>query len=452
MSKNQTIYNQVAAFASSNVSSGFSFLDSNGQLVNDFNLSTFNLVFPIRRVTEVSYSFTLPRTDIKAIGFAGTLGRPILNPPDVSLSLSYYQAGIINELRLGLLCNYPRSGVIGALPLYSNYVSPISGLTDRNYDRSQDFNINWPPTTREPKNLSIATKRNYEDLNDFNTGIVYKSTDVDCFSFGDCYLNSWKTSCQVGQIPQCSVNFISSNIIFYSSGSGLNIPSLNPQNNTLRSGILFNLPNTFEGNNLPTVLLPKDINLTILPSDGSNADNLPIDFNDIKIQGYDISLDLSREPLNSLGYKLPLDRRINSPAFASLNFNVIAGDNYTGSVLGNIKQDKEYNIKIKLNYQPNQLSGITAVQYDFIGAKFNGMNLSESISQRRGAGFSFTTELIPNNTSKGFFISGQLGIPQRQVPFSNSGFLLDTSGDYLLYEDGSKFIIDGIDLTNSILY
>jgi len=90
----------------------------------------------------------------------------------------------------------------------------------------------------------------------------------------------------------------------------------------------------------------------------------------------------------------------------------LAGDSQTGSLINLIKDDKEYDIKLKLKYQTNskQNDG-TAVQYEFLRAKLNGINISESIDQARTANISFTSEINPKNLNKGFFISGQLGIP-----------------------------------------
>ena len=114
----------------------------------------------------------------------------------------------------------------------------------------------------------------------------------------------------------------------------------------------------------------------------------------------------------NLGYRLPLDRRINLPVFANLNFSLIVGDNQTGSLRDVIKNDEEYDIKIRLNYQANsQQNNGTAVLYEFLGAKLNSVNISESLSEKRLGSFSFTSEINPNNLNKGFFISGQLGIP-----------------------------------------
>lgn len=436
--RNRIIYNQAGLFVGPSPSDSYTYLTSDGVLVNSLNLATFNLTYPLLRINNISYGFNPNRIDVKHLGDFGTIARPIVSSPDVNLSINYYQQGLINEARLGFLFNYPTSGVVGATPLYgTGRVCPISALVDRQFNRGIDNEIGYPLTTRDSRNIFVATKTDTLDLNS-RAGLAsdFSNSKMDTYAFGDCYITNYRTRAAIGEFPECSVDFVCGNLVYYTGCSGLNIPSVNPQNKTIRSGIIFNLPNNFEGTGNPTVLLPKDINVTLSLYDGTNLlnNNLPISFNDIKIQSYDISLDFNRENLYCLGYKLPLDRRINDPIYANINFSVIVGDTNTGSLIDHVTQDEEYNINIKLNYQPRQLSGITAINYDFIGAKFNGINFSEAINQRRMATFSFTSELNVNSIAKGFFISGQLGIPTGSVP--NDSVLLVEDSNTLVYEGG----------------
>ncbi len=483
MPKNVVIYNQIACFAGPSPASGYHFIDQDGNLANNDNSNNyFNLVFPINRIFQVSYGWNESRTDIKSLGKYSTIARPILIQPDITLSFSYYLMGLINEARLGFVINQP-SGFSG-VPIYgqSLNVCPISGLIDRTYQRSNETPIGWPLTTREPRNLFIATNKGYDDINDYTGNYIYKSNNIDVFAFGDCYLNSYKTSAAINQIPYVSVDFICSNVSCYNGGSGNNIPSIDPKTYSLRTGIIFNLPNNFQGNNLPTVLLPCDISLdinsipsgdylacinnntlsTLLDSFGrriavtqdKETVNLPINLNDIKIQSYNIDLTLNREPLYNIGYKAPMDRCINFPVFANINFSILVGDNVTGSLIKYITKDREYDINVKLSYQNNTLlySG-TAILYRFWGSKFNSINFSEGVGQYRTVNLSFTTEIKPDNTIKGFFMSGQLGVfPLSSLIGSMLGDDFDNIGeiDELLTEDGGGIILS--DTVNQPLY
>ena len=448
MPKNRIIYNQIGVFTSNAPSSGYHFLDTLGRLTNNDSSVNRNLVFPLNRINQASYGFNENRTNIISMGNYGKIASPITNH-DVIFSLNYWQMGLINEARLGLVFNHVYNyGITGDL-IYGNngHVLPISGFLDRSYQTTTESDNGFPLSTREPRNIFVATKQDGLDLNDRSFNELYKSNGIDIFAFGDCYLTNYNTSCSIGQLPQCSVDFICNNIEYYNNGSGKNIPSVNPKDFTKRNGITYNLPNNFEGTGNPTVLLPQDISIDIVNLDGTPIINPLIDFADIKIQSYNINLDLSRESLHNIGYRVPIDRRVNLPVYANLDFNVIVGDLQTGSLVTFIKQDKEYNINLKLNYQSNTPNwNGTAILYQFLGAKFQNIVLSETTSQRREATFSFATELNPQRMLKGFFISGQLGIPSTGVGedvFLGDDFFGEGTVYTFLTEAGDRLLLRG---------
>ncbi len=399
MSKNQVIFNQIGVFCGTTCSTGLHFIDSSGNLTNSqYNIvSGFvtgystNTVKSLNRVISSSYSFSDNRTDVKSMGNFGTLARPILSTPPISLNLSYYQFGLYNENILGFNL--------------SNGITPIYNF----YNRTG---------TLDSKNIFIATNDNYDDLNFINpsiqilngtTGNILKD-NIHVYSFGDCYLDSYKVSASIGNIPQSDITFTAQNLIYYSGGSGHNIPSVNPKDLTLRSGIVYNLPPFYTGRQ-SSVLLPGDITLNISEVYGNTTlNNLAVDFNDIKIQSFSIDLSLNREPLNNLGYRIPLDRRVNLPAYANLSLSAIVGNSETGSFIDFINKDTNYNVSINMNYSNYQPFTGLGINYKFLSSKFNNISISESINEKRMVQLSITSELYPNNNNIGFFISGQLGV------------------------------------------
>lgn len=438
MPKLYNIYNQVGVFVGPAPSNTGHFLNTFGQPTNNDNPDiNFNLVFPLNRVQTVNYGFSKTYTDIKSLCAYGTIARPSLIQPTVNLSFSYYLMGLINEARLGFLVNQP-SGITGQ-PLYgqSTNICPISGFLDRTLQPSNDTQIRWPLTTREPRNIFVATNEGYDDLNDYRTG-NFKSAGVDVFAFGDCYINSYKSSASVNQIPTVTVDYICDNIETYNYASGKNIPSINPKDGSVLMGNTFNLPNNFQGSGLPTVVLPSDmrislvgvpsgdylsaivnnVNIPILDVYGDKINltqdldlvNLPININDVKLQSYNIDLNLNREPMYNIGYKFPLDRRINFPVFCNLDFNMIVGETATGSLATFFTKDRKWDITIQLNYQVHQLFTGAAIIYKFLGSKFNNLSIEDGIGKLRTANMSFTTELNPNINTRGFFMSGILGV------------------------------------------
>lgn len=433
------IYNQVAVYTSC-PATGYHYLDFSGNPINSI-YSTFsggstgysyNLIQPIIRVMDIGYGFNESRVDIKNMGNFGTIARPTIVTPPISLKITYSLMGLLNENRLGFICNQPQNGNPSFPPIYSNNICPISGFYDRtfqqtsgsNFINQSGSNIFWPLSYRDCRNFFVAVNDNNNDINLIdsynpilnNTTGNFLSANLYTYAFGDCYLDSYRVSAAIGNFPQASVDYTCYNIMYYSGVSGNNIPSVNPKDFTLRSGITYSLPNIYTGSQV-SVLRPGDISLNIIETNGNNTlHNLPLSFNDIKIQNFDLDISLNREPLMALGYRLPLDRRINPPVYCNLTFSAIVGDTQTGSFIDFINNDTIYDIIINMNYANNSLLTGTAIKYQFLQTKFNSIQISESIGNKKMANISLTTELNPNLNNQGFFMSGQLGIPPYTSP------------------------------------
>lgn len=442
MPKNQVIYNQKTLLVGPAPSTGFHSIAQDGAL-NDEPPSATNrsLLFPIQRVNSFSYSYSLPRVNIQQLGDAGIIKNPILNNNEIELNFSYYLMGLVNEVRMGLSANIPSGNNQTGRFLYgTGRVPVISGLMDRGYDRSNETIFRWPLSSREPKNIFLLAGKDSLDVNDTSGSIYSKNGNYHTYGFGDCYLKSYSTTASVGAIPQAQMNLVCNNINVYDGVSGY-IPSVNSKDFSKNSLRKFYVPNNFESTGLPTVLLTKDISLSIKESNGdSNLNNIGYNFNDIKLQSYNISFDFDREPLIGVGHSYPVDRPINLPTFVNVSFDAIVGDSLSGSVVDLIKNDVDYDITIKLSYRSNSYFSGVAIQYDVLKAKFNGFNDSISIDSRDKVSFSFAAEMKNNDTTKGLFLSGYLGILSNKT--GDSYLLADDfyglgSSSYLVTEDGN---------------
>lgn len=438
MPKIHNIYNQVALFTGPSPSSGYHCITNYGALNDDIpSDENFNLVFPLSRVISTSFNFDIQRSNIKQLGTEGNVSRPILNPTDILLNFSYYVNGLLNDVRLGLMATIPSGNSLSYL--YGNRVCPISGLLSRNKESSNENQLGWPLVQRDVRNIFAISRKDQLDANNptLFTPLLKQTNDFYTTAFGDCYLDSYQTQCSVGQLPQTNVKFICNNVVMYDGTSGNKIPSLITRTQDTNSGVNFYIPNDFEGTGVPTVVLPQDITLTINQSNG-NVENLFNNFNDIKIQGYNIGFQLPREPLFNIGYKYPMDRVINLPVIVTVSIDTIPGDSIASSIVNLLKEDANYNLAIKLNYQGNTryFTG-TAIQYDFISAKFDGMQESLSISNRKTNTYNFSVEMKPSDNVNGFFLSGQLGIQNRTGYTTylsgqgGSGYILDSSGELI---------------------
>ena len=450
--KTQVLYSSLGVFVGPAPSNTGHFITSDGTVNNNWNTTTDNnsLVFPLKRVISSSFSIDPQRIQISNLGNFGTIARPILNNAQIKLNVDYYLMGLINEMRVGLLANVNTNGGIGE-PLLSESgrFSILSGLYTRDYSTTYDFEYyKWPLKCREPKNLFIAAKKDGLDLNDTTSGTnlstLYKNTTVDVYGFGDCYLESYRCSAAYNQIPTVSLGFSANNLELYSSGLCCDIPSVIPTTYDIRSGTKFSIPNTFEGTGLPTVLIPRDISLTIKQRSNNSTQltDLIVDFNDIKIQNFDFSFNLNRSPMYSLGAKIPYDQKITIPIISELNIKTFPGDSKAGSLVSLIKRDEPYDISIRMSYQnKNQFTGV-GICYEFIGAKFGGASSSSSIGSRQDFNLKFETQLNPISTSYGLFMTGYLGIPNSPtdiVYLADSFFSNTMPVDNLLMQNGDLF-------------
>ena len=466
MQRLRVSYPNQAVFIGPSPASGFHWMSYTGALNNGYEdlVTNHNLLHIINRVQSVSYGFQAVRTDVQQLDTRANLSRPALNSPSITLEFDYLQAGIINELRLGLDCNYARFEFpCSGNPYYSNNfsVNLLSGFMSRSLSFSSGNDPYMPLKVRDNRNIFVAVspeeqpqffKLYKERLNEpdkSQPGVDREVTGYSVMAFGNCYLESYRTQASVGDFPRASVSFTCENVGFSLSGSGINIPAVNTQTRQIVNNNKFVIPQTRDEGG-PFILSPGDITLDIVSS-GDSLSGLGINFRDIFITNYVIDMSLNREPLNALGYKLPVDRHVNFPVFVGLNFGLVVNDSTSGQFIDLLNKDSGYNVTIKLRnptcHSPFKTSvrelmsdlprhdgpvlsgeGLDAIRYDFKDAKFNGLNFSSAIGNNKSANLSFTTEINPDLVGKGFFISGLLNISKV------ADYLIDDEGFFIIDE------------------
>ncbi|MEK6884850.1 MAG: hypothetical protein AABY22_34780, partial [Nanoarchaeota archaeon] len=335
----------------------------------------------------------------------------------------------MNEYNLGFYVNYTiPSGTNSGRAFYEDNFSvcSISGFVTRDLIRGEN-EIGYPQSYRDKRNLFVLVGAYGKDVNTNTYSFSHpKSNSSYVIGIGNSYITNYQAQAAVGTFPTCSISYLGENYKVYASGSGCLIPALDTKT---RSGILnkhFTLPSTYQ-NNIVSALRPGDITISIeaqkastgvLAIQGtgytgaliSDIYDLGFKYSDIKIQSYEISLPLNREPLNSIGYKLPIDRQISFPVYTDLNFNLIPGDLQTGSLENLMNQNIDYNIAIKLKNPvgASQNPAKVAVQYNFRKSKFESISYNSQIGDSETANLNFRTEIDPDDLTKGFFMSGLL--------------------------------------------
>lgn len=429
------------------------FINHLGVINNNYNdlINNYNLVQKVDRIQSISYSIDSERKDIAQLGTRSLAARPVLTSPTIKLNFDYCLNGVKNELRLGFLSNYAQyQGNLSGTPYYPSPVCPISGLVSRSYARPTGAPY-WPLDCRDKRNIFIPLAREGTELraNEFYEN--FSSIDQYPFSdpnasgysvaaFGGCYLDSYSNSAQIGGVPQAAVSFVCDNLAYLATGSGAYTPVVNLQTRQPISGNHFVIPKTRKEGG-PSILMPGDITISVSSTGDAGLNNFGFDWNDIKIQSYTFGFSLARQSLDSLGYKLPLDRVITFPVIVGISFDMIQGDSKSGNMVDLFNRDYDYNISIKLknpacltsgnasnprNSGPFTQSGQIAAQYDFTAAKFKGSNSRGAIGANKMVSANFETEISMDDNARGFYLSGLLNIEKVE------DFLMTSSGTYVL--------------------
>lgn len=431
MTRNRVIYNTEALYIGCCPSSGYHFISGSGILNDSYTNLTDNknLLNPIHRVQSVSYSYNIDYNSVAALGKAGYISRPIINSPSVGLAFNYLNVDLVNELRLGFNCNYTDAD---GSPFYTNNysINLLSGLMDK--QMLQPSGDPWTPlSTTDKRNIFVVVGPEGYDIMYSGFAESHKNNpNYYVYGFGDCYITSYSTQGAVGTFPVSSASFICDNLAIYASGSGNLVPALDPKT---KSGINkhFIIPSLYEGDIAPAALLPGDITLNfsstpkltgVLACYGTglatnitetNIKNIGVSFNDMAIQSYEWNLNLDRNTLHSIGYKLPPDRIIRNPVLSNISIGLLVRDAQTGSLDRLVNLNDDYNITIKIKNPANrpQYRQGTAIQYDFRRAKFRGVSYENAIGQNKLARLDFINEFNSDGgNSPNIFISGLLNI------------------------------------------
>ena len=343
MARPNVIYNCQALFVGPAPESGYNYFDYNGgAATNDHSnlVQKINRLNPIDRVQSVTYQINIPHEDILQLNQRGIVDRPIINYPTVDLSFNYLLCGTKNEARLGFNVNYPLYNFpFGGMPYHNNNedVSLLSGFFEKNKSRTnrkywETFPVNQ---YRDCKNIYVVVNQEGDDINkfyqkeNFLSPDIYQSIDPNSpdyhvISFGNCYINNYTTQGAVGALPAASASFTAYNANFDMSGSGFQAPGIETKSGTISPDKDVIIPRILPDEGYPA-LKPGDITVTT-----DSFSGLGVDFNKLHIQGYDISIDFNRQPLNNLGYKFPVDNRSTSPVFANLSLNGIVESGNSG--------------------------------------------------------------------------------------------------------------------------
>ncbi len=439
--------------------------DSNSLCSGDIR----NLVSQLDGIQNFNYQITVPRQDLIQINTSKMLDRPIIQSPQVDFSFDYFISDISNEAKMGFYVNFPQydSDKFGE-PFFESLekeknngvslnggnfsCSILSGffseeIGEKEFTQSDNSEPFYPTESyRDKRNYYLAVRNDRRDINVLNDPLQadeYSHFDENAenynvVAFGNCYMSSYSTSASVGSLPIASVSFVGENIIFETSGVDFNSPSIEsksgkPLLDEYNRNLTVSLPSR-KKENKPVVINPGDItfNPEFIYENGEKVNSftgIGVNFSNIHLDSYSIKMDIPRDVQGCLGYKFPLDRRVDSTAPVSLSINgIISGMGDSRDTLEDliqVNQDYDFNIALKgprckEDIFLDDIANLTdfkyktineknpLINYFFKSAKLNSFNYSSSIGDNLVFSAEFSTEIDPDDLSKGFFISGFL--------------------------------------------
>jgi hypothetical protein len=355
MSRNRVIYQSESLYVSKNVGS---------TLTGDHH--------ELIRVQSANYGFTINRQDVNQYGNLARIDSLVLEPPTVNFDFSYYLTDGLNEKALGF-------NIAGNAQFASGQLETSSG-----------------------KNFYIVTSDEGQDSSTFLSGDSYSLIGI-----GNAFLSDYTVDLSVGALPTANVSFEASNINSLNgaiTGASLGtlgmtgrLPSVNPEDGSILSGINHIKTPQNTGQDGPTALRPGDIVLEFPGFDqGANESGTISTISgdgSFHIQSASLSVPLSRTPIERVGSKFPFARVVDFPANATLTVNAVLNSVEAGNLAeiiggcGDPDNGKEISVLLK------SCEGTPSIKWTLKGATLDSESFSSSIGSNKTVDLTFGVQL-----------------------------------------------------------
>lgn len=361
MSRNRIISQTQLVYVGPSPATGFMFSSGN---------SGVNLLNQIHRIQSVGMAGSTTRTDVNQYGQLDAVDRLILESPTSSINLDYLVANTYNASVIGFTVD--------------GTASCISGILNKSQDE---------------KNYFLLTVAEGNDAIGNSDASSTKTTRA----VGNGFISNFTAQASVGNFATESVSVEGLNLFTYLGSTGLPSPAVVPASGSRVSGPTFSIPVGTSGvDGAVPAIRPGDITVDF---------NDPVfgpKVSDLKIQSYNISVPLSRQPLNKLGSAFAFSREIQFPVNITCSIEAELGDLVTGDLSSLICNDSSQDIIVNLRKPQCGGGGPIAVQYKFLGGKLDSQSYNGSIGQNERVTLSYTSTIGGPQSQKGLFISGSL--------------------------------------------
>jgi hypothetical protein len=261
MPRNRIIYNTQGLY--------FAPYSGEQNASTDYYLNGYQILKRLEKIQNFNYSIDQSRIGLIGFGANKSIFRNDLNSPNVNFTFSYIPDGVTNENRLNFNVNH-----------FSGFNAPMfSGLCkDNSITDEKDFYL---VINKNENDLYGNYTLTNLDINPttVNDVIDPNSNNYAVLNFQNCYLTDYNFRVSVDSIPIVTQSYVSDNINFYISGSGIRYTTLD-----LKSGI--NQPQTDQiiipqalnyyqtGISGQNILLPGDATVTFYRSPNNGSTNI----------------------------------------------------------------------------------------------------------------------------------------------------------------------------------
>lgn len=276
-------------------------------------------ILQIHRLTSIGGpEWNYERAPINVIGKLAPITRDTTDSPTVSVPFSYYLTDFENEKFLGFDITATNSNVeVGAL---SGILTKAPGKDEKNY-----FIL------ISPEGVDAVTR----------SGAV--STDY-VLGIGNGLITNYSIEASVGDYPTASVTVEGLNLKGEAGKAAVNTlpvtnwfasPAIYPSSGTQvqTNESYFRLPSGSAGHaSKPFILKPGDINVDLQSVNYASGLFTNTETASFNIQSFNISFDLARDPIQSLGSRYARSRELTFPIDVNFTVEALAGDLKTANL------------------------------------------------------------------------------------------------------------------------
>ena len=372
MARNRVIYQSEALFV------------SDGTLIPTATHPSGNIK-QLHRVQSANYGFSVARQDVNQFGNLARIDAIILEPPTVTMDMTYYLHTGNNETALGF-------SVGTGLGTTRSF---ISGLIDAT--QTSDT------ATLSGRNFHIFTSPEGNDANGVSsTDASFTGAAASTITIGNGFITNYSVEAAVGGLPTVSVSVEGLNINVVEGSSGT-LPSLTVETSATGNN-QFQLPAPNSGAIGISALRPGDITLEL-------ADPVLADFptgadsgnTAAHIQSFSIEIPVGRTTLQRLGSRFGFAKVIDFPIEVTVNVSAILADlKQSGNLDLLVSNDETKTLKFTFK----DPAGNNKIIYQVKGAKLVSENHSSAIGDNKTVDLVFTTQIgAPQDTVNGVFVA-----------------------------------------------